>query len=110
MITAQMARTTATFFSPFLLSSGRDGDARRARLREKYRVEGERAQVLDGRSEQRSELPGRLKEVAVYSYPGHIGTPGPPGGRRGNTVPLVNDVDRPQPGHVVGALLAEHID
>src|SRR5262249_61328437 len=75
-----------------------------------YRVEGQRAHGLDGRAEQGGECPGRLAVVAVYPDPGDVRAARPPGGRGTDAVPRVDDVDRPQPGHVVRPLLTEHVD
>src|ERR1700730_73261 len=83
---------------------------RRAGRGDEYWVEGQCAHGLDGGPEQGSERPGRLEVIAVDPHPGHIRTAGPPGGRRGNAGWLTDDVDRPQPGHVVGALLPEYVD
>src|ERR1019366_9671784 len=67
------------------------------------------ANGCNGRPEQGSELPGPLQVVAVDAYPSHIGSAGPPGGRARNLAVLgvIDDVDRPQPSHVLRSQGAE---
>ena len=66
----------------------------------------------DGRPEQRTERGGRVVVVAVDADPGHVGPARPPPGRAGDLaiVRVVDDVDRPQPGHVLRPKRAEQAD
>ena len=74
-------------------------------------ITGQLAYGHDGRPEYRNELPGRLEVVAVDPHPVHVRTAGPPGSRAGNLAMLrLDDVDRPQPGHVLGSDRAEESD
>src|ERR1019366_1119496 len=74
-----------------------------------YRVTGQLAHGRDGRAEQGSELPGRLEVVTVDPYPVHVGTARPPLGRSRDATAMgvVDDVDRPQPGDILGSERAE---
>ncbi len=76
----------------------------RACLSDEYRVTGDRSHGADGRPEQGSELPGGFEVVTVDSYPVHIGTAGPPLRRSRDVTAMrvVDDVDGPQPGHILG--------
>src|SRR5208282_324116 len=78
-------------------------------LGDEYWVIGQGAHGYDGRSEQGSERQRRLGVVAVNPDPGNIRAAGPPVRRRRNASLFFNYVDRPQPGHVPGAYLAEQV-
>ena len=88
------------------------GGSCRACLGDEDRVAGQRAYGGDRGPEQGSELPVRLEVVAVYPHPGHIGAARPPPGRGRDVAArrVVDDVHRPQPGHVPDSQIAEQRD
>ena len=78
-------------------------------LGNKYRVVCQGTQVNNGRSELRSKYRG-VGKVAVNPHPVHVRVAGPPWPWGGNSISLVDYVDRPQPGHVPGSESPEESD